>query len=244
MVSSISVDPPTIPAASAVASALKRGPTAPGPSTERTFLLTPLDLIAGRIARARVRFQVGAHGAVDGVDVGLADATPDGGMPPQRQSAMSALASATCAMAPFSDVPQGTRVTYWFDRIAAGFDAGGVTEDERSSSPAPRIRAGSVNVNGRLPPEVIERIVKQRFGRFRLCYEAALKTNPTLTGRITVKFVIDRTGAVAAARDGGSDLPDANAVACVVRAFGDLSFPQPEGGIVTVVYPMMFFPGA
>ena len=30
---------------------------------------------------------------------------------------------------------------------------------------------------------------------------------------------------------------------CVVRGFGNLSFPQPEGGIVTVVYPIMFNPG-
>ena len=30
---------------------------------------------------------------------------------------------------------------------------------------------------------------------------------------------------------------------CVVRGFYGLSFPQPEGGIVTVVYPIMFNPG-
>jgi hypothetical protein len=28
--------------------------------------------------------------------------------------------------------------------------------------------------------------------------------------------------------------------ACVVRAFYGLSFPQPEGGIVTVTYPIRF----
>ena len=32
-------------------------------------------------------------------------------------------------------------------------------------------------------------------------------------------------------------------VSCVVRGFGNLSFPQPEGGIVTVVYPIIFNPG-
>ncbi len=29
----------------------------------------------------------------------------------------------------------------------------------------------------------------------------------------------------------------------VVRGFGNLSFPQPEGGMVTVIYPIMFNPG-
>jgi hypothetical protein len=108
---------------------------------------------------------------------------------------------------------------------------------------APKIREGAASVNGRLPPEVIQRIVRQNFGRFRLCYESGLKNNPTLQGRVAVKFVIDRKGAVALTADGGSDLPDGGVVSCVVRGFGNLSFPEPEGGMVTVVYPIMFAPG-
>jgi hypothetical protein len=97
----------------------------------------------------------------------------------------------------------------------------------------------ATQVNGRLPPETIQRIVRQSFGRFRGCYDTALRTNPGLQGRVAVKFVIDRSGQVAAASDAGSDLADASVVACVVRGFQDLSFPQPEGGIVTVVYPLV-----
>jgi hypothetical protein len=108
---------------------------------------------------------------------------------------------------------------------------------------SPSIRQGATQVNGRLPPEVIQRIVRQNFGRFRLCYENGLRTNPNLQGRVAVKFVIDRSGAVSTAQDGGSDLPDQGVVSCVVRGFGNLSFPQPEGGIVTVVYPIIFNPG-
>ena len=107
---------------------------------------------------------------------------------------------------------------------------------------APSLRQGQTQVNGRLPPEVIQRIVRQNFGRFRLCYEAGLRTNPTLSGRVSVKFVIDRSGAVSTAQDGGSELPDQGVISCVVRGFGNLSFPQPEGGIVTVVYPIIFKP--
>jgi hypothetical protein len=107
----------------------------------------------------------------------------------------------------------------------------------------PSLRQGATQVNGRLPPEVIQRIVRQQFGRFRLCYENGLRTDPKLTGRVAVKFVIDRSGSVTSAQDGGSDLPNAGVVSCVVRAFGNLSFPQPEGGIVTVVYPLVFSPG-
>ena len=108
---------------------------------------------------------------------------------------------------------------------------------------SPTLRQGTTEVNGRLPPEVIQRIVRQNFGRFRLCYENGMRNNPSLQGRVSVKFVIDRSGSVSTTQDGGSDLPDQSVISCVVRGFGNLSFPQPEGGIVTVTYPIIFNPG-
>ncbi len=90
---------------------------------------------------------------------------------------------------------------------------------------------------------MIQRIVRQNFGRFRACYEAGLRAHPALTGRVGVRFVIGRDGAVSSVADGGSDIPDHAVTSCVVRAFYGLSFPQPEGGIVTVSYPIVFSPG-
>ena len=97
-------------------------------------------------------------------------------------------------------------------------------------------------VNGRLPPEVVQRIVHANFGRFRACYEAGLRENPALSGRVVAKFMIGRGGEVTAALDGGSDLPNATVVQCVVRNFLNLSFPAPEGGTVSVVYPFNLSP--
>jgi len=106
-----------------------------------------------------------------------------------------------------------------------------------------RMRPGESVVSGRLPPEVIQRVVRQNFGRFRMCYEQGLTANPNLTGRVAVRFAIGRDGAVQSAQNGGSDLPDSKVVGCVVSAFYGVSFPQPENGIVTVTYPIMFSPG-
>ncbi len=103
--------------------------------------------------------------------------------------------------------------------------------------------AGNTIVSGRLPPEVIQRIVRQNYGRFRMCYEQGLSRNPNLQGRVQVRFVIGRDGSVTNAQRGDSDLPDSGVVSCVVGAYYGLSFPQPEGGIVTVAYPIMFQPG-
>ncbi|MCL2724406.1 MAG: AgmX/PglI C-terminal domain-containing protein [Polyangiaceae bacterium] len=123
----------------------------------------------------------------------------------------------------------------------------GIGRDPGARSPhvakPPTLTMQDAQVSGRLPADVIQRIVRQNFGRFRACYENALRTNPNLSGRVTVKFVVDRSGGVSMAQDGGSDLADQGVVSCVVRSFTNLSFPQPEGSIVTVIYPIMFTPG-
>ncbi|MCK6591855.1 MAG: AgmX/PglI C-terminal domain-containing protein [Polyangiaceae bacterium] len=128
-----------------------------------------------------------------------------------------------------------------------GFGPGGGSSFARTGrahkSEPPRIRPIGTTVSGRLPPEVIQRIVRQNFGRFRLCYENGLRGNPNLQGRVAVRFIIGRDGAVSSVANGGSDLPDSGVVSCVVRSFYGLSFPQPEDGIVTVTYPIMLTPG-
>lgn len=108
------------------------------------------------------------------------------------------------------------------------------------TAPPARMRAGAPAVGGRLAPDLVQRTVRQSFGRFRGCYEAGLRGNPTLAGRVSVRFVIGRDGAVMSAMNGGSDMPDAGVVSCVVGAFRGLSFPAPSDGIVTVTYPLVF----
>jgi hypothetical protein len=103
-------------------------------------------------------------------------------------------------------------------------------------------RYETVETSGHLPAEVIQRIVRQNDGRYRFCYQKGLEANPTLQGRVTVKFLIDRHGAVAFAADAGSDLPDENVRRCVVSSFTTLSFPEPDSGVVTVIYPIVFSP--
>ncbi|MFO0661621.1 MAG: AgmX/PglI C-terminal domain-containing protein, partial [Polyangiaceae bacterium] len=123
-----------------------------------------------------------------------------------------------------------------------GFGSGsGRISGEHKSSP-PTVRMGQVSVSGKLPPEVIQRIVRQSFGRFRLCYENGLRSNPTLAGRVTVKFTIDRQGAVNSLSSPAPTLPDSAVVGCVTRSFSGLSFPQPESGTVSVTYPIDFAP--
>lgn len=121
-----------------------------------------------------------------------------------------------------------------------GVDRRGPRMRGHDASIVPRVRPGVPAVGGRLPPDLVQRTVRQSFGRFRACYEAGLRGNPTLAGRVSVRFVIGRDGAVLSAANGGSDLPDPGTVSCVVGAFRGLSFPAPPDGIVTVAYPIVF----
>lgn len=125
----------------------------------------------------------------------------------------------------------------------AGFGTGHGRVAGGRKGRAPRVRMASPTVNGRLPPEAIQRIVRQNFGKFRMCYEQGLRKNPTLEGRVSVRFLISSQGTVSRAVSSGSALPDSGVVECVTRGFYGLSFPKPEQGSVSVTYPLMFSPG-
>ncbi|MBS2013266.1 MAG: AgmX/PglI C-terminal domain-containing protein [Deltaproteobacteria bacterium] len=105
------------------------------------------------------------------------------------------------------------------------------------------IRMGVTTVFGRLPPEIIQRVVRQNFGRFRACYEEGLRRRgPKLAGRVETRFVIGRDGAVRESLPLRSELGDRDVEACVARAFSGLVFPTPEGGVIDVHYPIVFRP--
>lgn len=94
---------------------------------------------------------------------------------------------------------------------------------------------GPMDVTGRLPPEVIRRVLRAQMTRIQSCAETALARNPGLTGQVKLRFVIGREGDVVMAGDHGSDWPDRNTVLCISRVLRTVSFPAPESGIVVVV---------
>lgn len=127
------------------------------------------------------------------------------------------------------------------NNLQRGFD-GGRTIRGKHSPKGISMRPGMTTTSGKIPPEVIQRVVRQNFGRFRACYENGLRNNPSLSGRVSVRFVIGRNGEASQVSNGGSDLPDGGVVGCVIAGFRGLSFPPPEAGIVTVGYAIQFNP--
>ncbi len=98
-------------------------------------------------------------------------------------------------------------------------------------------------VLGRLEPVEIQKVVRSNFDRMRACYEKGLAEDAKLEGKVSMRFVIDREGKVPVAGIGELTLPQCDVARCVRDVFKTLQFPKPEGGIVTVTYPIMFSPG-
>lgn len=120
-----------------------------------------------------------------------------------------------------------------------GFSTGGPLGTHLAK--APKISQKPVEGSTRIPAEVIQRTIQRNFGRFRGCYEAGLKSNPALAGRVSVALTIGADGAVSSVANAGSDLPDASVVSCIVRNFGGLNFPAPDA-VVHIVYPLALSP--
>jgi Flp pilus assembly protein TadD len=95
---------------------------------------------------------------------------------------------------------------------------------------------------GRIAPEAVQAIIRGNFADLMACYDDGLRRNCDLRGRVSTKFVIDIDGRVASVAANGSEMPDPAVVECVERRISHLRFPRPEGGPVTVEYPIVFTP--
>jgi hypothetical protein len=104
------------------------------------------------------------------------------------------------------------------------------------------IKFGRITATGsRLPFEVIERVVRQSFPRFKLCYAKNDAGDAAPVGQVTVKIKIEADGSVSSAEDAGSDLPSDDVKKCVVHTFSSMSMPEPEGhASMTVTIPIVF----
>lgn len=101
------------------------------------------------------------------------------------------------------------------------------------------VKDHDVVVAGKLPPDLVRRIVRAHFTRIKTC---ALAVGGPSKGMITTRFTIDATGAVAATKldEGGTTITLGPVQTCVLGVFRTLTFPEPESGTVDVVYPIDF----
>lgn len=122
-----------------------------------------------------------------------------------------------------------------------------ITRAERLVATCPREKEVPGKA-GRLEPFAIQSIMRGWFVSFKTCYFDALRANPSLAGSTVTKFVIGADGHVVSAVDEtdpvlADTLHDQITRECVAKKIGEIVFPPPSGGIVTVDYPLTFSPG-
>ncbi|MEZ4302759.1 MAG: DUF2330 domain-containing protein [Polyangiaceae bacterium] len=120
------------------------------------------------------------------------------------------------------------------DYLTLGGDALPESAQARVSTAPTNIRMSMPRVTGALPPEVIHRILRQGLGEVRVCFDGALRKNPSLQGRVTLKFTIGKDGKPFGAVATSQNLQDPALRSCIARSVAGRTFPKPEAGVAEV----------
>ena len=97
--------------------------------------------------------------------------------------------------------------------------------------------------SGVFDPQIVVRQIRARLRAIQTCYERELRNNPTLAGRVMVRFTIQETGTVSGASATENTTGSPAVAQCVVSAISRFRFnPGPEGGSVSFAYPFVFAP--
>jgi len=100
---------------------------------------------------------------------------------------------------------------------------------------------GTAATNSLRSSAVIARIVNQHKNGIEFIYKKYLKTNPSLEGKIVVRFTIAASGSVAACSTVSSTMGNPALEGEVCARIMTWRFPPIDAGDVTVVYPFVFF---
>ncbi len=126
---------------------------------------------------------------------------------------------------------------------ASGYGSGGGNFGAKGEGGIGRI-GGDPIILGALDKSLIDAVIKRHMNQIRYCYQRELTKNPSLGGKVVVKFVIAKDGSVSKASIKSSSMGSKAVESCITGRFMRFQFPEPKGGgIVIVSYPFIFSPG-
>lgn len=141
------------------------------------------------------------------------------------------------------------------DGVTAGLGAigtrGGNSERAGGGAVTERQIRGRANMgsledesgSGDFDPSTAARAIKTRLSAIKGCYERGLRGNPTLKGKVVIKFTIQTSGSVSGVTVTENTMRDDAVGSCIRGVIAGLRFnPGPEGGSVTYAYPFVFEP--
>jgi hypothetical protein len=120
-------------------------------------------------------------------------------------------------------------------RIDVSGVAAGKTQYSACVDPTP-------SIHGKLRSDDIQAVIRSHQAGFRRCYDAAFAVEQTPHGNAAMSFIVDEEGRVTTATVTTTGLADCQVAACVRDELARSVFPKPEGGRVSVRYPLVFEP--
>ena len=95
-------------------------------------------------------------------------------------------------------------------------------------------------IEGGLDRDQINEVIQRHIGEVRFCYEQGLQGRPELSGRVTMRFLINGRGSVATANVARTSLRSDSVESCITQRLKAWKFPEPRGGVtVKVSYPFL-----
>jgi hypothetical protein len=95
---------------------------------------------------------------------------------------------------------------------------------------------------GTVDAAAVNKMIGERFGEVRACYERRLKMNPLLQGDLDLAISISTAGKVTGIGVNSDSIRDAEMLDCVRRAIRRWTFPKPEGGRAVIAKNFKFKP--
>jgi hypothetical protein len=125
-------------------------------------------------------------------------------------------------------------------RGSSGYGKGGGSVGKKRSGGSIK-SGGTPIILGALDKSLIDAVIRRNMSQIRYCYQRELTKNPSLKGKIIVKFTIAADGSVSKAGIKSSSMGSAAVESCITGRFKRFKFPEPKGGgVVIVSYPFIF----
>ena len=103
-----------------------------------------------------------------------------------------------------------------------------------------RASAGSNSANS-VDPFVVRQRIRRDLPKINRCYESALRHEPDLEGKVSVRFAVIRTGDVKGVHIVENTTGNASVERCVARVVGALRFPRRRyGRSMRFTFPFVF----
>jgi hypothetical protein len=103
-----------------------------------------------------------------------------------------------------------------------------------------KIATGTAQVMGSIDKELVRRVIQEHASQIRYCYEQQLAINPRLSGKVSIKWIIQGDGSATSCQvvSDGTTLEDGKVHECMMSRIASWQFPKPKGGgIAVITYP-------